>query len=266
MKLRTLATGTDAVITTDPDPAFALGYLFSAGALVRRGDGLLFEYRGGGVTPLGGVFGFVATDGEWAAWSTTAQVIRRDLATGTNVVVFGSNKGFSVDVGANGDVVFLSGFARLYHDGALTIVSTDPGSPYQIATDGVNVTYAASGGTSTNLVLDSGWSNVVLTQNPTAYRLNAGWIAWSTSAAPVQRRSPAGVVEQVSPESGALLDALGPDGTVVYRAPRNGGRYYLVTPAGTRYDLGPAGDLDAVVVHGSSFFLLSGGSAYRLAP
>jgi hypothetical protein len=256
VKLRTLATGTDVALTTDPDPRYTTGYLFSAGAIFRTGGSGLFEYRGGVTTPLGFASGYLLAEGEWAAWSSSTQVIRRDLATGTNLVI-ANQRAFYQDVGLNGDVTFTTGGPRLYHDGTVTDLSCNA---IQVQTDGVNV--VCTGGT---LVLERGADDVPLAQGWSAYRLNAGWIAWST-AGPVQRRSPAGVVETVSPESGGLLDALGPDGTVVYRYPRNGGRYYLVTPAGARYDLGPATDIDQVVVHGSDFFLLSNGAAYRLAP
>jgi len=266
VKLRTLATGADQVLMTASGATNVLGYLFSGGALVYSSAGLM-EFRGGVMTDLGGVFGIPSFEGDWAAWSDGAKVIRRDLGTGTNLVIYG-NRGFSVDVGADGDVVFLGSASGWYHDGALGSFTTQ-GPASRVATDGVNVVYSGFDGVSVKAYLDNGDSDVLLFSSPNGgeYRLNAGWIAWSTPNAPVTRRSPAGVVQAVSPEiSGTLLDALGPDGTVVYRAPRNGGRYYLVTPAGTRYDLGPATDVDTVVVHGSSFFLLSGGSAYRLAP
>jgi Bacterial Ig-like domain (group 1) len=263
VKVRTLATGTDQALMTTSGPTTVVGYLFSSGAMVYSGAGL-FEFRGGVTTNLGSVFGIPSFEGDWAAWSDGAQVIRRDLATGTNLVIYG-NRGFSVDAGADGDVVFTG---RYYHDGTLTQVTTQ-GPSSGILTDGVNVVYSGYDAISVKAFLDNGDADVLLFSSPNggALRLNAGWVAWSTPGTPVTRRSPAGVVEQVSPESsGTLVDALRPDGTVVYRYPRNGGRFYLVTPAGTRYDLGPAGDNDTVVVHGSSFFLLSGGSAYRLAP
>jgi len=255
VKLRTLATGTDAALTTDPDPTYTTGYLFSAGVIFRTGGSAVFEYRGGVTTPLG-PSGYLSGEGEWAAWSSSVQVIRRDLATGTNLVI-ANQRAFYQDVGPNGDVTFYTSSPFLYHDGAVTPISCNA---IQIQTDGVNVVC-----TGNPLVLERGNDDLPLAQGWSAYRLNAGWIAWSTSGQ-VQRRSPAGVVETVSTESGALLDALGPDGTVVYRYPRNGGRFYLVTPAGARYDLGPATDIDQVVVHGSDFFLLSNGAAYRLAP
>jgi len=265
VKLRTLATGADAVVLTTSGTPNVLGYLFTGGALVYVTNAGLFEYRGGTATNLGGVFGLPSVEGDWAAWSSGTQVLRRDLSAGTNLVLANA-RGFFEDAAPNGDVGFHTNDAFVYHGGAVTPVSHAAGSVNQVQTDGVNVVYGANNASGTALTLDNGNADVFLVQNPTAYRLNGGWIAWSTSAGPVQRRTPAGVVEQVSPESGALLDALGPDGTVVYRYPRNGGRYYLVAPDGTRYDVGPATDIDSVVVHGSSFYLLSGGSAYRLAP
>jgi hypothetical protein len=266
VKLRTLTTGTDSVVLSSSGPTNVTGYLFTGGALVLSGSSTLFEYRAGTLTNLGGVFGIFSAEGEWAAWSDGAQVIRRDLSTGTNLVL-ASGRGFSEDAAPNGDVAFVTAGAWLYHAGTLTAVSTT-GPVSRIATDGVNVVYSGFDG-SVKAFLDSGNADVLLFSSPNGgeYRLNGGWVAWSTPGSPVQRRTPAGVVQQVSPESsGTRLEALGPDGSVIYRYPVNGGRFYLVTPDGTRYDLGPAGDIDRVVVHGSTFFLLSGGSAYRLAP
>jgi hypothetical protein len=268
VKLRTLATGADAGLMATSGTTTVVGYLFTGGALVYSGAGL-FEFRGGTTTNLGSVFGLFSAEGEWAAWSVTqgngGQVIRRNLATGTNLVI-ANFLGFSVDVGANGDVVF-SG--RRYRDGTITEISTEA-SATAFRTDGVNVVYSGSNQFGAYAYLDLGDDDLLLFQQNTGFaglRLNAGWVAWSTLASPAQRRTPAGVVQQVSPEdSGTRVDGLGPDGTVVYRYPLNGGRYYLVTPAGTRYDLGPAGDNDVVVEHGGSLFLLSGGSAYRVAP
>ena len=272
VKLRTLANGTDALVKADSGGAPS-GWLFSAGALVTGGGGALFEYRGGTLASLGPVSGGVSVEGEWAAWSDGTQVIRRNLATGANVVVSGSHA-FSVDVGANGDVVYLAGGTWLYHDGTTSALSTGGISPQQVRTDGVNVTYYLPSNISSYLlILEQGANDVILTQHTdknvphVEYRLNAGWIAYSQGNARVRRRSPGGVVEQVSSEAAStLLEALGPDGTVVYRYPTPGGRYNLVTPAGTRYDLGPATAGARVVVHGSTFFLLAGGSVTVLSP
>jgi len=260
VKLRTVATGADAVLMTTPDRANALGYLFTGGALVYSSPSLM-EFRGGTTTNLGAVFGIFSAEGEWAAWSDGAQVIRRDLAAGTNLSIAGV-RGFWVDVGVNGDVVYVSGGPHLYHAGTLTTVSTGPGGANTIQTDGVNVVYTSNG----KVYLDNGSSDEFLFEGG-PYRMNGGWVAWSTSTSPVQRRTPAGVVQTLSPESaGTRVEALGPDGTVVYRYPINGGRYYLVTPAGTRYDVGPTGDLDRIAVHGSTLYLLADGSVYVLAP
>jgi hypothetical protein len=52
---------------------------------------------------------------------------------------------------------------------------------------------------------------------------------------------------------------------VIYRYPTPQGRYYLVTPGGTRYDLGPAVSGGRIVVHDGAFFLLTATQVYRLA-
>jgi hypothetical protein len=75
-------------------------------------------------------------------------------------------------------------------------------------------------------------------------------------------------VQQVSPEtSGTQVEALGPDGTGIYRYPAPNGRYFLVTPGGIRYDLGVAVSGERIIVRNGGFLLISADRSrvYRLS-
>jgi hypothetical protein len=277
VKIRTPGTGADVVVKADSG-ASTTGYLYSAGAIVGGDDGW-YEYRNGTLTSLGPVLtegggrGAVSVEGEWAAWSTGTQVVRRNLSTGTNSLVANTGAG-TVEVGADGDVVYVtSGGIFLYNGSTTTPVTTQALGFFQIQTDGVNVVYVtlSVSGNSASLYLDNGNSDILLASHSTKsggivpYRLNNGWIAYSTGLSPTMRRSPSGTTQQVSPETSAtILEALGPDGTVIYRYATPAGRYYLVTPAGARYDLGPYVSGARVLSRGNVFFLVAGGSVYLL--
>ncbi|HEU4453730.1 MAG TPA: Ig-like domain-containing protein [Longimicrobium sp.] len=276
VKIRTIGTGADATVKTDT--AFGAiptveGYLFEGGALVWNLTGQLFEYRGGTLEHLGP--GIPSAEGEWAAWSGAAGVIRRNLATGTNLVV--APAGSEADVGPDGDVVFLDGGSGwLYSGGALSQVtletSTFGPAPADIATDGVNVVYVMRSVvfSSAELLLDRPGGDERLASHSSKsggivhYRLNGGWVAYNTPLADVKRRSPGGSVETVTTEAtGLRLEALGPDGTLIHSGP--GSRYFLVPPDGSRRDAGPAESGERIVWRGDRFLLISGGSVYRLA-
>lgn len=287
VKIRSTATNTDVVVKYDSGyagsctPPAVYGILFNGGALVSEYSSW-YEYRGGSLTALGPVRsnqfnspGMISVEGQWAAWSSGTEVIRRDLSTGTSNVV-ASGPAFWVDVGPNGDVAYATSTgAFLYHAGAITPISVEPtetGSIERVETDGVHVTYLTWSGSSLRggLYLDNGSSDILLGVNDIRlgvgidHRQNNGWIAWSTGR--ISRQTPEGTVQQVSPESWRSgIATLGPDGTVVfgdYTTPVE--RYYLVTPAGARYELGPASGW--VKPSDGAFLLIYAGSVYRLSP
>lgn len=279
VKIRTLSTGADVTVKADTIRTsfthVAYGYLFNGGALAWSTGSELFEYRSGALASLGpyegNTGGTVSTDGRWAAWSNGSTVLRRDLDAGTNVTV---GSGLRPDAGADGDVVFLDGGGWLYSGGTATPVSTEQ-APVVIQTDGVNVVYVTTSAAfgSATLWLDQGADDVALAGHSSKsgglvyYRLNGGWIAYSTPLSPVFRRAPDATLTQITTETTATrVEALAPDGTLIYHHPTPSGRYFLVTPGGARSDVGAAVDGERVVWRDDRFLLFSGGSVYRLTP
>jgi hypothetical protein len=133
----------------------------------------------------------------------------------------------------------------------------------------VNVVYLTS--YPQTLYLDNGASDVLLATLPAGgdvlpHRLNAGWTAYSTNDTPVTLRSPGGAIRPVTPETTwTFLEALGSDGTLIFRYPALSSRYYLVTPGGARLDVGPSA-AGRIVERDGAFLLITGLQVYRLAP
>ncbi len=274
-KIRTLSTGADVTVKVDTIRTgfthVASGYLFNGGALVWSTAGNLFEYRGSTLSDLGPYNPTnPSTDGKWVTWSDGTTVFRRDLDAGTTVTI---GSGTGPDVGADGDVVFINGGAWLYSGGVVTPVSTEAG-PWEVRTDGVNIVYITriTVSASATLWLDRPGGDVVLAGHSAHaggliyYRLNGGWIAYSTPLSPVFRRAPDGTVTQITTETtGTRVEALAPDGTLIYHYPESSGRYFLVTPSGAKSDVGASAPGDRVVWRDGRFLLFSGGSVYQLS-
>jgi hypothetical protein len=272
--------------------------------------GELFEYRNGALSSLGPI-GFyfntneplLAVDGNWAAWMTAnvGTVVRRDLVAGTNLVVAapdGRASRASLDVGSNGDVVYEfylggqsggSAVMKLYQDGT----TADLGFPFSIGlarpqTDGGDVTYRTfnfSHGYETFLWRAGSTERLAATGSDRVVpdtRVAGGWVAYTNYTfspvdgvgVQVRLRTPGGADEPVSragPGYAGLLEALCPDGSVVYSdgTYTNAGgpvytRRYIAYRGGPLVDVGePTGS--AVVCRGGRFFLLSGGAGYELS-
>jgi hypothetical protein len=277
VRIRELSTGTDTHLKADTARTTVpslMGHLFPGGALIWGTGNHLFEFRGGTVTALA-PYGAVSVAGDWAAFADGPALHRRDLAAGTTVAV---GSGHAPDVGANGDVVFLSDFspsqAWLYRGGSLTPIGTDA-SPSSVHTDGVNILYRTISNffTSATLHLDRAGGDTALVGHSSKsggliyFRQAGGWIAFATPLSPVMRRAPGGAVERITTETNATrVEALAPDGTLIYHSPTPTGRYFLVTAAGDRRDLGAAGWDERVVWRDDRFLLLSGGTVHRLGP
>jgi hypothetical protein len=305
VRLRTLSTGSEVVV----DSGYS-GMLAPDGALVLRGSpATLVEIRAGAVTSLGPVSTFpenpLAVEGNWAAW-TTAQggsLIRRDLVAGTNATLatLGFPNRSTLDVGLNGDVAYESyigggsggsSYIQLFHDGTVTdVYNSSSVGLARPKTDGGNVTF-------TTLSLFTGYEQWLwhagtterlaqaqligsqLQRNPDS-RLAGGWVAYlriNQPATPslytqVRLRTPGGVDEPVSQAGtgyAALLEALCPDGSVVYsqgtfsQGAASYTRRYIAYRGGPLVDMGPPTG-SSVVCHDNRFFLLSGGAGFELA-
>jgi hypothetical protein len=306
-RLRTLSSGAEVVVDSGFD-----GRLTPAGALVVRGTSpTLVEVDAGGVTSLGPVGrnssaqSLLAVRGSWAAWMTAAagSVIRRDLATGTNLTVAtpitNASRG-SVEVGSDGDVVYEyyvgggfggNNYVRLYHDGTTTpVFNSFVTGITRPQTDGGNVTYltVSSSTGAYELWLWRAGNTERLTFTPYSgpntnvpdSRVAGGWVAYLAVYDPysyrytqVRLRTPGGADEALSragaPNAGRL-EALCPDGSVVYGqgtvSPQGTAytRRYIAYRGGPLVDAG-AYDAGAVVCRGGRFFLFSGGTVYELS-
>ncbi|HEX2079488.1 MAG TPA: hypothetical protein VHG08_17305, partial [Longimicrobium sp.] len=281
VKIRTLSTGTDAVVKVDTPQSptrSVMGRLFTGGALVwpqvRQADTTdnpLFEYRNGTLALLAHTYVGAGIEGDWAAWGTGSAIIRRDLAAGANATIVNAN-GVG-DPGADGDVVYRldDGTTGLYQNGTHTPLTFDGfnTSSISVQTDGVNVVWLTFPPTlnTTQLYLDRPANDLLLATGEALYfGINGGWIAWNTGIGPVMRRSPGGTVQQVSTTTtGNRLHAVGTDGSLVYQHPAPNGRYFLVSPDGSVADVGVAASGDRIAWRVDRFLLINGGSVYVLA-
>jgi hypothetical protein len=308
VRLRTLSTGSEVVVDSGysgmlaPDGALVLRGGFSL---------MLVEIRGGAVTSLGPVNSNseipLAVEGNWAAWITAqaGSLIRRDLVAGTNTTLatLGAPNRSSVDVGLNGDVAYEayigggsggSSYIRLFHDGTVTdVYNSSSVGLARPKTDGGNVTFTTlslftgyeqwlwHAGTTERLaqaqLTGSADRQIILTS-----RHAGGWVAYLGVNQPstpgqymqVRLRTPGGADEPVSlagAGNAALLEALCPDGSVVYSqgayTNANGASYtrrYIAYRGGPLVDMGPPTG-SSVVCRGGRFFLLSGGAGYELS-
>ena len=85
--------------------------------------------------------------------------------------------------------------------------------------------------------------------------------------------TPAGADQPVqTPGMVYTLDALAPDGALVYQGAEYGSggwartRRYITPAGGAPSDVGPIANSERVVYAGGKFYLLSGGTVYELAP
>jgi len=230
------------------DERVIAGFLTSHGALVvtdwldnsqgyniRRAR--LHEWRDGALiflTPL--QYGeSVRVAGDFAIWNDEGKIFRRDLAAGTTLEL-GTAWGSSLDVAANGDVVWSPSFngVRRYRGGITeTIPSHQARGP---VTDGSSVLWWQESGAPT-----TGLHGVGPTGDPfgplpdpppmysmsphTGYAIDGGWIAYMQAEEPdstardVWRRTPTGAVERVSRPATQTHYLLGvdADGEILYR-------------------------------------------------
>ena len=237
----------------------------------------LYEWRNG-VTTIQDKTYSLDVNASYAAYDSydganATNLYRRNLATGTDDLVFAQQpSGFSVSgsVGLNGDVAFASNSVFRYRAAQLTQLSVGSLAPL---TDGVNVVYRKCCTQPFGIALHDGTSETVLVSGTSSnsapyvdYAVNGGWTAFTKPDANGARqlwlRSPTGAVRQQSSTGTSVqIDAIGDDGTVVFRADPM--RYY-VTATGVPVTTGTSQGM--VVRRDDGFYQLLGASVFRVVP
>ncbi|HEU0078652.1 MAG TPA: hypothetical protein VFQ76_13455, partial [Longimicrobiaceae bacterium] len=230
----------------------------------------VYEYRAGVLADLGPLQGELSAEGGWAAWSTGSSVVRRELATGSSVAVAAAPVS-SLDVGANGDVVYFNaGGAWRYRDGATTPITLHAAQPLEsVETDGASLVYLlrAPDGERT-LYLDQSGKDLELTSTyfgMISAALNQGWIGYSAPPYFPARRSPTGTVHQLSARAGPVIEAIAPEGSVVYWRPESSS-FVVVNRFGVAYPGGPRHPGWRVRWRSGRFLLMAGEDVYILSP
>jgi hypothetical protein len=237
-------------------PAFLApqGATFVAGGWGFHGASLaqaLYDWRPDDLTELGWNFAFlgVISRGNFAAWgwgnySASPRILLTDLQATNSILVTNLTgfSGVSVDLAANGDIVFAPGNSYGSHsiyrfrNGSNTLLASIPGnqSTNQLVApkiDGNSVFYIQI--TPTNQILKKITSDgeVTVAEGLTIgadYQLNNGWVAYSRSGGgqgQIWRCSPAGTNTQLTfYGTSSLLAALSPDGEVAFY---NGTQLYI---------------------------------------
>jgi hypothetical protein len=252
------------------------GWLYPLGALFSLYENMdVYDWRAGVLTDLGSSYLDVA--GNWAIHGNGfGRIVRRDLATGTEVTV--TSSGIPGDVADNGDVVWSNGNVYRYRDGVATQLTSDGGTGrfnvYPV-TDGVNVAYLKTDNAATTyppVGRVTLWHDGVETTLSTVsysyfpehhFAVNGGWTAYvdrdNAGFRQVRTRAPDGT-DRLAANNAAFMYALGPDGTVVYAD--DSGMWASRAPyTGPRTQLG-VGWLRPVF-HGSRLLLYLGNSVFE---
>ncbi len=266
-----------------PAIAVTTGFLTPVGTMFLERTGsagpmVLHEWQSGTLSDLGNATG-LAVKGNYAAFTTGAGLIRRDVVTGTNTTVSASTGAF--DVAANGDVVWqASDEVWRFRDGVTTQLTND-GSAFSDRspkTDGINVAYlkVTSYGGFTTAVFDATGEHI-LTPVPLSgdkgYRMANGWVAYTKSVNgdyQVWSRSPAGEERHVGAFAAGpteVLDALGPNGEVtVTLLGVYGGRRYLTVPDYSAAPREVNSSLGSGLFQNGGLFVTIGRSLFQVNP
>jgi hypothetical protein len=211
----------------------------------------VFEWRDDALIDLGPYNAYMAHSDTHAAWvddMAQRHLIVRDLQAGTTTDMTLAERVLGVEVGPNGDVVFMSptGFMGRYNIWRYrggTVTHIDGGgssfSYYGPTTDGMNVSYVREGTLSSEtILLDGAIERVLTTPAAGSATLNNGWAVYSNRSGDglnqVMERAPDGTVAQLTffnASSGII--ALAPNGEVVIRTATNQsgtGGLYLAVP------------------------------------
>jgi hypothetical protein len=215
LRLRNLATATDAVIRAD----FArrsLGYarVTPTGVVFSIRGGLagdsLMVYHDGVLGHVGMTNGYVRVNGGWMAWlSPDTTLYLRDVVAGSTTPI--AAKAYSLDVAANGDVVFEQAMmVKRYCGGVVTtigpgespktdgnlIVYTSPWSEKMVVHPSeIQYVYLYDGSGSTKL--SAGYNSTPSSYVHGSYAVRNGWVFYNT----------------LGPSGGWQLFSRAPDGT-----------------------------------------------------
>jgi len=269
--------GSDQIVPVEPNGSPSVASLSPTGVLyVAWFSGLnptLYEWRNGSLTSLGGLSAF-QVNGNFAAYSPRNSLHRRDLLTGSEILISASTVDVSnYYVASNGDVVFADGRISWYRGGSLSVLPSVTGAlDSHPVTDGTNVLFCRDNGSQSSIVRSDGSSEEELATIPTSacsagsvYAANGGWIAFlkPDGAGFLQAwiRAPDGTLRQLSQfGTSSRIEALADDGAVVFR---NTKRYYA-TAAGAI--TGVSSILGKVLWRDGAFELLLGRSAFLIVP
>jgi hypothetical protein len=230
--------GGDIVIPVDANERIVWARLYPGGMIVRThiavgGIHTIRWSSGGAITTK--VVGDAAVGGKYLVYhlSGNTALKRVDLTTGTEISI-GTGNGLTMgSVGSNGDVAFVNGGIRLWHNGTTTLVSPATGSFYDPATDSGRVIFEGVVGGAHQVHYFNGTTTVLLADlgpyDPhygEDYQVGGTWAAFLRSDHEIWTRSPAGVEVQVTSHPiGSKIDIIGPDGSVIFI--RDYRRYYL---------------------------------------
>lgn len=286
LRIRDTIIGTDQLIASDSNLVYGFAYLSPAGAVHAHFDHVVnrmnaWDWRGGTTVDLGEAPEGIQVDGGYALWSRPpADLVRRDLVAGTDLVVTTDVLRSSAspqavgDVAPNGDVVYLDGLLGevfRYGNGTTTKISNDPAGIVNNnsfpLTDGSTIVYRKGTASGEALVVVAGGNEVTIRPGIGLGRttiLAGGWVAYDTYSAvgmDVWRHGPAG--EQLVATVGVLQspEAIGPDGTVILQ---DAGRRYRSVPGTGLEDIGSS--LGKVIYRDGKFLALIGGSVLEITP
>jgi hypothetical protein len=281
LKIRDVAAGTDTPVPVT-NASFEPAFLTPTGAVfvaVTGSSSVAYEWRNSVLTTLAttGISQLVAA-GNFAAFSSGSggrTLTFRDVVAGTSTTVAtdASNTGF--DVAANGDVVYstVDGSQIIrFRNGSASVIASSAALP---VTDGTNVVFTDNA-VAIRLVGPGGLTTLTTRGrlNFGEYQVNNGWTAYRelgpTDRPQVWSRAPDDTRRQVSFFSGgSRLEALGPNGEVVYTAegydPQNG-RFVSLPPYGSEGSRIGSGLFGQPLFRGTTLYVLIGRSVFTVHP
>ena len=261
----------------------------------------LYEWRGGVLTNLGGLNSSTSlvVSGNYAVYNTQIDdgtgdtpIWRRELVSGTSVKLISSAGNNSNDVAANGDVAYWAMTPNTgpnggydyniyrYRSGVTTPLTFDPISvavnTYPL-TDGTNVIFRRQDKTTNTfrLMLHDGTRSTALSPASTiepsqgrSYALAGGYVAYlvedMAKKTQVWRHGPSGESQITLFGTSSTIDAIGPDGTVLFINQAATPRRYRAVPGAAIQDIGST--LGRVVYRDGGFVVLLGATVLGVNP